>query len=49
MNVDKKLKKKHFGEKSHSVFEGLKGGQFEHNESFFSANFFTFLFNIHKK
>ena len=38
MNVKKKL----FAEKSHSVFEGFKGGTFEHTKTFFPQNVFNF-------
>ena len=34
MKVKKKLKK-HFAEKSHSVFKGFKGGPFEYTKTFF--------------
>ena len=40
---------KHFAEKSHSVFEGLKGGPFEHTKTFFLQNVFNCFLKIHKK
>ena len=33
--LQEKLKKKHFAEKSQSVFEGFKGGPFKHTKTFF--------------
>ena len=44
-----KERKKKNAEKNHGVFEGLKGGPFEHTKTFFSAKCFKFFFNIHKK
>ena len=45
-----KKKLKHFAEKSFSVFEGLKGGPFEHTKTFFRKMFFlNFYVNIRKK
>ena len=43
MTVEKILKK--FAEKSFSVFEGLKGGPFEHTKTFFRQNVFHFIKN----
>ena len=50
MKVETKIEK-HFAEKSHSVFERLKGGPFEHTKTFFfgSAKCFYFLSTLIKK
>ena len=37
------------GEKSHSVFEGLKGGPSKHTKTFFFLQNDLIFFNIHKK
>ena len=45
------LKMSEISEKSFTVFEGLKGGPFEHTKTFFSAKYFkkfssTFIKNV---
>ena len=37
---------KHFAEKSHSVFEGFKGGTLEHTKPFFSAKCFLNFYSL---
>ena len=46
MNIKKKFK--HFAENCHRVFEGLKGGPFEHTKNFLHK-MFLFCFSILKK
>ena len=50
MNVEEKNLNKHFAEKSHSVFEGLKGGPLKHTKTFFLQHIYIyFIVNIYKK
>ena len=43
INVEEKtLKEKTFGRKSHSKFEGLKGGPFKHTKKNYLQNMFNF-------
>ena len=46
---NKKFKKNNFAENSHSVFEGLKGGPFEHTKTFFFFCKMPLIFFQHSK